>query len=296
MPYEAVTVNRNTRWLAGLSSDAKPSLPYGDMNTQLMETDTGSTFMWTGTQWVSNGSKGAMNIHVKHVHTRPISSFFHRHVGAVETLTVASAKNANQITVSNAAAWAVDDRLDITNGGDSEPTEPEIIAIAANLITLDRPLNNAWPIGSNVQKIDENMNVVAPQSFRVTVPIDESWHVETIILNMVMSTDGDDTKFGDLDRLTNGVVIRSYDGVTDSYYTFTNWKDNSEIAFNMETQYNPKTGGGKFGFNGIGQILGRTGAVPELRGQEGDYLELLVQDDLSGLFNFRVKLLGHLEE
>lgn len=297
MPFKAYDLRGNERWLLGLSTDVKPTLPLTDATTRLMEIDTGSTHMWTGIQWVSSGSKGAMNIHNKHVHTRPVSSFFHRHVGAVETLTVASVKNDTQITVSNAAAWVVDDRLDITNAGDSEPTEPEIVDIASNVVTLDRPLNFAWPVGTQVQKIDENMNAVTvPTSFRVTIPNDESWHVETIILNMIMGSAGDDTTFGDLTRLTNGLLIRAYDGELDQYYTLANWKSNGEIAFNMVTQYNDKAGGGKFGFNGQGNILGRTGAVIQLRGWEGDFMEIATQDDLSGLDGFRIKLLGHLEE
>lgn len=296
MTVVAIPVTPTDRRLTGLSTDVKPTLPLRDAETIFIETDTGSKHIWTGTRWVSSGSKGAINIHDKHVHTRAVSSFFHRHVGAVETLTVATAKNATQINVSDASAWAVSDRLDFMDGDIGEPTEPEITAIAANLVTLDRPLNFAWPIGTEVQKIDENMNIATPTSFRVTVPANESWHTQTIILSMLMATAGDDTNFGDIPALTNGVVLRAYDGLTDTYRTFENWKNNGEIAFNMITQYNDKAGGGQFGFNGQGLILERTGAVPQIRGTEGDYIELLTQDDLSSLAGFRIKLLGHLEE
>ncbi|MCP4347610.1 MAG: hypothetical protein GY795_19065, partial [Desulfobacterales bacterium] len=49
MAYTAYDVQGNKRILLGLSSDTKPPLPMGDAQTILMETDTGSTSMWTGT-------------------------------------------------------------------------------------------------------------------------------------------------------------------------------------------------------------------------------------------------------
>ncbi|MCP4342769.1 MAG: hypothetical protein GY799_28780 [Desulfobulbaceae bacterium] len=262
-----------------------------------METDTGSTSMWTGTIWTPISTKGAIDIHDRHVHTKLIGSFYHIHVGLVETITVATAKNDNQINVSDASNWVVGDQLDIINAGTSEPTEPQIIAIAANLVTLDRPLNFAWPIGTEVQKISDALNVATPTSFKVTVPVNESWHIETIMLTMTINSEGDDTKFGDIDDgLDNGCVLRVYSGSDDQFFTFANWKNNADIGLNMKVEYHARSGGGKRGFAGHGDILNRTGAVPQIRGTEGDYLEFLTQDDLSSLHGFRIKVLGHLEE
>jgi hypothetical protein len=76
-----------------------------------------------------------------------------------------------------------------------------------------------------------------------------------------------------------------------------NVKDNSDIKNNMyDVDFNTRSsGGGTYGTTGRGSIKIGTGAVPKLNANNGDYFEILVQDDLSSMTSFRMKVQGHIE-
>ena len=56
-----------------------------------------------------------------------------------------------------------------------------------------------------------------------------------------------------------------------------------------------KAGAGNFGTSGDGMIKNRTGATPRVDSGNGDFLELLIQDDLTPLISAFLKGQGHLE-
>jgi len=91
-------------------------------------------------------------------------------------------------------------------------------------------------------------------------------------------------------------VFRAYNGLADQYRTFTLWKTNADI--NLDTgglTYKAKAPAGLYGISADGDITGRSGAIPEISGVNGDYLEILIQDDLSSLVEFVIKAQGHVE-
>ena len=116
---------------------------------------------------------------------------------------------------------------------------------------------------------------------------------------MVHNSAADDSKFGSMAVLLRGCVLRGYNATAGQYRTFTDWKTNSDIKMDMfDVVYTDKAGGGDFGTNARGSIKIGTGAVPSLDGVAGDYLELLVQDDLTlagELLLFQLKGQGHIE-
>jgi hypothetical protein len=115
---------------------------------------------------------------------------------------------------------------------------------------------------------------------------------------MTHSSGGDDSKLGNITGgVTNGVILRGYSGALGQYRTLTNWKQNKDIrldAFNLT--YSDKAGVGVHGTSADGAFLSRTGAVARVDGTAGDYIEILIQDDLSTLISFEVKAQGHIED
>jgi len=203
------------------------------------------------------------------------------------------------VTVVDASGLSVGNYLQLENGV-LETTFPIITAIVTNTITLDRPLNIAFPIGATVEKILVDMSVVgslaSPQSFKLSPDSDELWHIMSFIISSTFNTAADDSLFGNLPALTNGIILRGYSAAADQYRTFTNWKTNSDIKLDMyDVPYTDKAGSGLFGLNGNGAIYLRTGATPTLDGTAGDYLEVLIQDDLSTLNTLKLKGQGHIE-
>ena len=109
------------------------------------------------------------------------------------------------------------------------------------------------------------------------------------------STAGDFDLFGDLAALTNGVVLRAKVG--GNYGTLTNWKtsgdihvDTGEVTFHLRS-----SGGGTHGTSANGAFKKRTGAIMRLDGDTGDAFEVYIQDDITGLNFFNMKVQGHIE-
>jgi len=75
------------------------------------------------------------------------------------------------------------------------------------------------------------------------------------------------------------------------------WKSNKDIKSSVGSmEYTDKAGGGKYGVTADGAITERTGAVPEVVAANGDFLELLVQDDLTETGSSIIfRGLGHIE-
>jgi hypothetical protein len=246
---------------------------------------------------------GAINQHDADVHHVPVNELFHRHTGVATTLAVAvtgGGSAPSSITVASAVGFVVGNAVQISSATIIESTFPMIIAIVGAVLTLDRPLDNSFAIGDAVEVVTTNMAVngsVTPVAFRLIPDGSQIWHVVRFLLGMIHNTAADNSRFGNIaGGLTNGCVLRGYNAATGQHRTFTNWKTNADIKMDMyNLDYNDKAGAGNYGTHGRGSIRDGTGAVPYLDGAAGDYLELLIQDDLTGLIRFLLKAQGHIE-
>lgn len=244
--------------------------------------------------------KGAINVHVADVHDTVINEYFHVHTGVSDTLAIASSKQDILINVTNGGLFSVGNEIQISNGAEGT-TFPTIKAIATNALTLDRPLDFAFAVGATVEVISTNMAVLgslaSPVSFKAEPNSSEHWHVIRFILSMTHSSAGDLGLFGNQTALANGVIVRIYKAEFDQYGTFTLWKSNSDIKDDMyDVNFDTRSGGGgTYGTTGRGSIKLGTGAVPKVDGSKGDFLEILIQDDLTGLTSFKQKIQGHIE-
>lgn len=250
----------------------------------------------------------AINIHDADVHREIINRQFYQDTATTTTFSVAASAGDTQINLTSATGFAVGNYLNLSSATHEEPQKPIITALAGTVATLDRPIDFDYAIADTITKSLVNMNVTgtlaSPESFKV-MPFDGNvWHLSRILIEMTHTNAADNALFGDLTALTNGVVIRRYDGTTGTYSTFTNWKANGDMVTDMyEVSYvsiasggggGGGGGGGANGTNALGSFS-ETGAIVYLDGAAGDYLEILVQDDLSSLDSFRIKAQGHYE-
>jgi len=242
---------------------------------------------------------GAINVHDGDVHRFIVSKIFGQPTATATTLAADVSSGSTQVTLTSATGFAVGNRIRIT-GECTENICGQITVLVGDVATLDRPLDNSYLSGDSVTKMIPSMNVsgtlASPESFKVVPPSDEVWHLAEMLIEMTHGTAGDNGLFGDLSALTNGVVLRKYDGATSSYFTFAIWKTNSDIVLDMyNIVYAARSGGGgSYGTNAKASFK-NTGAIVYLNGVAGDYLEILVQDDLTGLDSFRIKVQGHKE-
>jgi len=243
-----------------------------------------------------------LNIHDADVHNVAVNRYVHQHSATETTISTASLVNDYIINVANTAGFAIGDSLHI-NTGSVEFTHPAIKAIGAGTpgtFTLDRRLDKAHDIGDEIAKAVINISsqigtLASPQLYIAFPEPGEVWHVTNFTLAMGHGSAGDFGKFGDLAALTNGVILRAK--VSDNYGTLTNWKTNGDINIDTgELSFHLRSGGGgTHGTAANGAFKARTGAVLRLDGDQGDQFELYIQDDLTGLDFFSMKVQGHLE-
>lgn len=243
---------------------------------------------------------GAINVHMAGVHNYPINDSFHQHTGTTTTLTVAAAIGNTSITVASVAGFAIGDYIQI-GGHAGDITYTKIVNIVGLVISINRPLGHIRPIGATVEKILLDISgaigtIAAPQSYKVVPSTGQVWHIERLMLEMVHNSAGDLASFGNLAALTNGVILRRYDGATGTFGTFTVWNTNEDIFLDTANiNFIARAGGGgsyaTVAFGSFADI----GVTVKLSAATGDYLEVLVQDNITALDNLKMKAQGHLE-
>lgn len=245
---------------------------------------------------------GAINVHDAEPHRTVYNQFLHYDTTTVTTLSVASAVGATSLTLTSAVGFAVGDQIKIANGS-QEPSFPRIRTLVGNVITLDRPLTFAHAIGTDVTRVYTNIaepgltttaSVAAPIIFTSHIPVGVVVHVTGMSVVMTDNSAMDFTTFGGIPALANGCVPSAYsDGVFGAY---TNWKSNFDISSDsFPVEYQSKVGGGEFGLSASYNIKDSTETIVYLDGTLGDRFQLIVQDNLTALTTFRIKLQGHYE-
>jgi hypothetical protein len=176
----------------------------------------------------------------------------------------------------------------------------QIGAPAGSVISLDTPVDIVLPNGSAIAAVTTNMAVdgsVTTQIFQIgpTGPGSTAVTEVTRIMGHILdSTAMDDGKFGGMTALTNGVVFRKNDGVISNYWNVKTNADLALLCYNF--QYSDKAPGGQFGANFRNTYAGQGahGVVLELL--PGEYLEILIQDDLTALDEFTMMAQGHFRD
>lgn len=244
--------------------------------------------------------RGALDIHDADVHNVVINQYIHQHATPTTTLAVDSASNDYEITVASAVGFAVGDYLHI-NTTSQETTHPRITAIVGNVFTLDRRLDKPHLTGDEVSKAIVDMaatgqvgTMAAPQEYWAGPVAGEIWHITRLLFSMVHGTAGDLGLFGNLTTLTNGALLRVR--LNGEYGTLTNWKTNSDMKTDMfDVVFDARSGGqGNYGTSGRGTFT-NAGAVLRLDGSTNDRFEVYIQDDITALGFFGMKVQGHIE-
>ena len=242
--------------------------------------------------------RGALKVDQALVHKVGISEHAKRDLGATTTLDVLASSGDTLINVADTTGFLVGDTIRISDTTVNERSHFHITAVDAGVsLTLNRPLDNDFEVGDDVTEIQITMNQVgslaSPVSFKVAPPSSERWQITRIMTTMLDATAMDDGKFGGLTALTNGVAIRVVNNGT--VRTLTHWKSNADLKDDMyDVTYSTKPPAGTFHGLSSRWTFTKGEFVVDLDGSTSDYLEILLQDDLSGLVDFEVKAQGRL--
>jgi hypothetical protein len=172
-----------------------------------------------------------------------------------------------------------------------------VLVAGANDLTLSVPIPYPFSLSAAVIKYTPDMAVngsVTPVVFSVTNGNTTPVHVTRATLHLTSSAAMDDSLFGSLTALTRGIVFRKkyLDGSYQHYFSAKTNGELGEIAGGDKT-YDSKAGPG---LNGLTVRITYNG--PDKRGVviellTGESIEMLVQDDLTGLDSFSVLMTGH---
>ena len=221
---------------------------------------------------------------------------------AETTLTIDAARDERIIAVASVIGAVIGEGCIITCTVTHRFYVGHIVAINANNITLDSPLDSAFAVVCTfVNFTTHNMAVdgsVTPQIFslRAAEPpagLDVTVDVTRIIIACVCTSAVDLSKFGDLDSLLNGLLIRRVDG---DWFNIFNAKSNLDLAnyafdFDVFSATNPAQGVDGFvcrltfaGTNKMGVAI-RVGPGEDIQG--------IVSDALDGLVELSIIVEGH---
>lgn len=179
-----------------------------------------------------------------------------------------------------------------------------VLSKSNNVLTVDTPLDAVYPIGSLVGAGRTNMNIDGSTTSKifgirgpaVENPLNLVFDITRIIFQCQTSSAVDLSKFGDLTALSRGLILRRRNG---DYNNIFNVKTNGDIAGICFDWYpyastNPTQGQDGFSAGLSFGGLDRMGTILRLR--EGEDLEFIIQDNLTGLSLLEVIAEGHIAD
>jgi hypothetical protein len=241
--------------------------------------------------------RNALKVDTALVHTVGTNVFFFKETGITSTLAVATLVTDTQITVVDATGFAIGNKLKLATAILQGQPLFTITNIVGNVITLDRPVSVVLPIGADVDVVSTNMGaeigtLASPVIYKIMPPSGATWQLTRMLMSVVDGSTMDDGKFGGQTALTNGINLRVIKGSGD-IQNITNWKTNGDLALDMfDVVYTDKAPAGNYGMRGRWTFTNGQYVI-ELNGDNGDYLELLIQDALTQEI-FEMKCQGRL--
>lgn len=169
----------------------------------------------------------------------------------------------------------------------------------SNLV-LDTPLDYTFSTDALISNRTPDLNVIGSAVAPITASLKPipgvKWDITRIIIAMTHSSAGDDSKFGNLASLTNGIVLRKSNTI---HHTIFNAKNNGDLRLRMyDVNYSDKAGAGLYGTTTRRSFSGadKNGVVIRLDGDLDESLDIIIQDALNLLTSFRVVAQGHVVE
>jgi len=172
----------------------------------------------------------------------------------------------------------------------------EVVSLDTLNITVDRPVDFAFPTGSYLDICDTNMAVngaVTPVLFGIRnnagaeppPGLELSVDITRIIIQCITATATDYDLFGDIAALTNGIILRNRNDETHNIFNTKTTGELSGIMYDLQV-FDVKQGTNGF----IGRLTfagqSKMGAVQRLHINQD--LELIVQDNLAGLTKLEI--------
>ena len=240
---------------------------------------------------------GGLAVNIQDQHSQLFDYLFEQTINST-TLSSDASKDEKIITLTDTTDF-IDKREIIILSSDGVVIVNQVGSPSGNDITIDTPLPYDIDSGTTVLSAIYNMNVDGSstvQSFKIG-PIGPTSVDITNISGVIQDSAAmDGGTFGGISELINGVVFRIYDASEDIFIPGWTAKTNGKLKLICKgnADYDDKAPSGAYQFNFVYELAGQSNHGVTIRLDEGDYLEIIIQDNLSDLIALYILCIGHL--
>ena len=207
--------------------------------------------------------------------------------------TVAVAIDDKTVTVADTTGAVVGDCIDLKEG--KRFFQSIVTNITGSVVTFASPCDAEYTTAAQVcfgeWDLAQANGSVTPVVYCMAPPPDAQYDIYSLTISMVDGSAMDDSKFGGIAALTNGLVGRRTDGTIKQLFLISNNAGFREYGFNIEYPLKPPAG--KYAVAGEKLFPTKNGTVLRLNGKTLDTIDVTIQDDLTGLEKFSIVAHGH---
>ena len=224
--------------------------------------------------------------------TPPFHRYFMKEEKTDITLVYPILKGNDTMVVSSGHGFSGGDWALISYGEYSQQTE--IVSVNEDTVIITGIFGASLPIdGTNIirGKIDMVVNGSVSDSIyycRITgdAPID----IQYFHVFLTDNLEGDDSKFGGIAALTNGVLFYKETDIIQNLGTYK--KNQDFIQFGGDPNYLQKAGGGEYSMDFAFDMRKKYGIVIRVDPIENESIVAIIRDNLTELSTFRIAAFG----
>lgn len=210
--------------------------------------------------------------------------------------TVAMTVDDTAVTVASSTGAVVGDCINIKEG--ARMFQSVVSNITNNIVTFTSPVDYAFTTSAIVCFGEWDLATAdgsaTPVIFCLQPPSGATYDIYDITISIEDNAVMYDSTFGGITALTKGLVGRVTDGYDKNLFLCTNNGGFREYGFT--TSYPDKVPSGTHAFWADKNYKTQNGVALRINGSTNDKIEIIVQDNLTGLNKLSVCVHGHLVE
>ena len=241
-------------------------------------------------------NQGALDVYIQDQNSELINWLMYNELNDVE-LAVTTTVDSNEIELEAGHNVVVGNVIALLQN--SKSYQGFVTNVAVNTITLDSPLDKQFRADRDYTAVRASANVAVDGSatrviFHAFPPCGIKWDITQIGVYIIDDAKMDDTLLGGIPAVTNGIVLRESDG---TYNNIGNIKSNGDFKlFGCDVVYKEKVAGGEDTMKAICRFSNDAGVTLRIDGDLDEELQVIVQDDLTGISSIYVTIIGHVVE
>lgn len=243
---------------------------------------------------------GGLSVNIQDQTTRPFAIRVNQILNSSYTLAESPTVNSYNVTLTDALTVSVGDYISfLEQNGMPQLLFGEVLAKDLNVLTLDTPVPYAYiPQNTTIFTYDSSLIIdgsTDTQTFSITNFFEEAVDITRILLQCSDDVEPDDGKFCGDDELIRGLVFRKKK-LNGNYINYWNVKNNGDLAalaYDVSFTDSGKPPEGIYSVRTRLTYGGQSKHGVVIRLEPNESIELLVQDDLTGITSADLMVEGH---